>query len=51
MKEKISLTVKFPRDRFPELKMLLAKKRKTLIDFATELLLKEIEKDKQKQGC
>jgi hypothetical protein len=48
MKDTVNLTVKFPREYYPLLKMYLAQQGKTLIDFASDLIIKEIKKNKDK---
>ncbi len=43
MKNTVRLNFEFPREHYPYLKMVCAKKGLSLKDFATELLVKEIE--------
>lgn len=43
MKKTVRLNFEFPRKYFPYLKLLCAKKRQSLKDLASELLIREIE--------
>ncbi|MBS4168133.1 hypothetical protein [Parachlamydia sp. AcF125] len=43
MKNTVRLNFEFPREHYPYLKMLCAKKGQSLKDFASDLLIREIE--------
>lgn len=43
MKDTVRLNFEFPREHYPYLKMLCAKKGMTLRDFASDLLIKSLE--------
>jgi hypothetical protein len=48
MKDYVKMSVAFPREYYPLLKMLLAENNKTFKDLVIELLMNEINKGKKK---
>ena len=49
MKETVRLNFEFPRKYYPYLKMVIARKGKSLKDFASEILIEAIEKDEDEK--
>ncbi len=49
MKNTVRLNFEFPREHYPYLKMICAQKGKTLKDFVSDLLIKEIEEYEDRQ--